>query len=194
MDDHLSGQLLSGERVVWTGHPCRGPILRPVDLFLIPFSLLWAGGVIVWNVIAWTRGADLLFRLFGIPFLLFGLYITVGRFLIDVILRRRMLYAVTDRRVLIMRQGRATQSTSLDIGRLPALELDERPDGSGTIRFGTATGWSGRGQAGAWQPTSDPVPQFIRIENVRSVYELISRQAAPDRSVPPARRPNETLN
>jgi len=66
---------------------------------------------------------------------------------------------------------------SLDIKRLPALELHERSDGSGSIRFGTSSGWFMGGQFGIWQPTRDPVPQFTRIPNVRSVYEIIQKQS-----------------
>lgn len=111
----------------------------------------------------------------GCRFLIAGLYITVGRFLIDMRIRKSTTYFLTNKRVLI---ARVSNLKPLDIKRLPSLELDERPDGSGTIRFGPAAGlFSGANNFGIWQPTFDPTPQFIRIPRVRSVYDLIQKQS-----------------
>ena len=176
MINTVSTRLLPGERIVWEGRPSTGLILRPIDVFLIPFSLVWGGFALFWNVSAWTT-ADLSFNLFGLPFLIVGLYVIFGRFLVDISLRRNLSYFVTNKRVLIERRSTGSNTKSLDIDRLPALELDERPDGSGSIRFGTSGGWlAGSNNFGIWQPTFDPIPQFIRISNVRSVYEIIQKQ------------------
>lgn len=169
-------RLLPGERVVWRGRPHSGLIFRPIEIFLIPFSLLWGGFAVFWNVSAWTMDGDPTFKLFGLPFLIAGLYITVGRFLLDISLRNRIAYFVTNKRILIEKQSVGSRTKSLDITRLPALEFDERSDGSGTIRFGDSGGWFGGNNFGIWQPAFDPTPQFIRISNVRSVYELIQKQ------------------
>ncbi|QNQ09942.1 PH domain-containing protein [Sphingomonas alpina] len=181
MSDSLTGQLLPHERVLWEGKPGTGIILRPVEAFLIPFSLLWGGFALFWNVSVWAidgNGADLPFKLFGLPFLVAGLYITVGRFWLDMRIRGNLAYLVTDRRILICKRGRSSTSKSIDIKRLPALEFDERSDGTGTIRFGASGNWFNGGNFGIWQPTFDQTPQFIRIADVRAVYELIQKQAA----------------
>lgn len=178
MRNAARAQLLSGERIVWEGKPYPGLVLRPIELFLIPFSLLWAGFAIFWNVSVWTSGADLSFQLFGLPFLIVGLYATFGRFLIDIYLRQGTTYFVTNKRILIARGAGGMKVKSLDITRLPSLEFDERADGSGTIRFGATGGLlSGAHNFGIWQPTFDPTPQFIRVPNVRSLYDLIQKQS-----------------
>jgi hypothetical protein len=177
MMDAAKTQLLSGERVVWEGKPYPGLVVRPIDVFLIPFSLLWGGFAVFWNATVWTTDSDLSFKLFGLPFLVAGLYVTVGRFLIDMWLRKATTYSVTNKRVLIARGASGSKLKSVDIKRLPSLEFDERSDGSGTIRFGGAGGWfNGANNFGIWQPTFDPTPQFIRVPHVRSVYELIQKQ------------------
>lgn len=180
MNSDMSKHLLSGEQVLWEGKPFTGLIIRPIEAFLIPFSLFWAGFAVSWNISVWTfdtNSADLSFQLFGVPFLIAGIYITVGRFLLDIHQRKRLMYLVTNRRALILKRERNSTSKSVDLNRLPALELDERSDGTGTIRFGPSGSWFGGGNFGLWQPTFDPTPQFIRIANVRSVFELIQKQA-----------------
>jgi hypothetical protein len=61
-------KLLPGERVLWEGRPSTGLILRPIEAFLIPFSLLWFGSFVYWEVSVWAAGAPISFKLFGLPF------------------------------------------------------------------------------------------------------------------------------
>jgi hypothetical protein len=168
-------QLLSGEQIVWEGRPFAGILFRSVDVFLVPFSLLWGGFALFWNASVWTTDAELSFKIFGLPFLLIGLYAILGRFLADMVIRKSTSYFITNRRVLI---ARGSKLKSLDIKRLPSIELDERSDGSGSIRFGASGGlFSGQNNFGIWQPTFDPTPQLIRVPDARRVYELLQKQA-----------------
>jgi hypothetical protein len=179
MGDELRRTLLAGERVLWEGQPYTGLILRPIEVFLIPFSLLWGGFAVFWNASVWMadqNSSDLPLKLFGLPFLIAGLYITFGRFLIDAVIRKKLRYAVTDRRILIYKDGRGSTVKSVDIQRLPSIDLSERSDGTGTIRFGAAMSLFNGQNFGIWQPTFDATPQFLRIPNVRFVYELIQKQ------------------
>lgn len=180
--------LLTGERVLWTGQPKQGIALSGRDIFLIPFSLFWGGVVIIWNVIAWVapferNGADgaplWFFPLFGLPFLAVGLYMIFGRFLHDASIRKHIHYAVTDQRVLILREKRSAKITSLDLKRLPRLELSEHRDGTGTLSFDIGDSmFMGRMNGfGAWVPSLSAASQFFRISEPRKVYELIRNQS-----------------
>lgn len=176
--------LSSGERILWEGAPPTGLKLQPLDALLIPFSLLWGGFAVFWNVSVWTMGADWFFRLWGLPFLLVGLYMIAGRFFVDAWIRRRTRYVVTDRRILIERRGSGAVLHTLDLRRLPMLATRERPDGSGTILFGerqSVFGWTGRtslsASLGLWHPSMEPTPQFLNIPHVAGVRELIERAA-----------------
>jgi hypothetical protein len=175
--------LFPGERIEWSGQPKQGLALGGRDALLIPFSLMWGGFAIVWNVAVWTLPSagggnpDWFFRLWGLPFLVIGLYLIGGRFFHDAYLRKRMFYAVTDQRILIVR---GSKIISLDIHRLPRLELSERPDGSGTLAFEAANSgpWGG-GMNGFswWLPALSAAAQFFRINNPRRVYELIRKRS-----------------
>ncbi|MDC6726209.1 hypothetical protein, partial [Leclercia adecarboxylata] len=111
-----------------------------------------------------------------IPFVLIGLYLVFGRFLLDAWVRRGTRYALTTERVLISRSWPASAFTVIDLDRLPPLVLSEAGDGSGTIRFGTGIA-SGRGNFASWNPSLDPTPQFLRIAAVRQVFDQLQRAA-----------------
>jgi hypothetical protein len=160
--------LLPGERILWTGQPKQGFALRPMDAFLIPFSLIWTGFVLSAFFSTSSAGSpDVILLLFvGL-----GLYFTIGRFIHDAAIRRRTNYALTNQRALFLR---AAKFTSLDLSHLPKLELSERPDGTGTIAFrdegfSTINRYSGLN----WWVPSLVSSSFFRIEHVRDVYRLI---------------------
>ncbi len=91
-----------GETLLWQGRPDdRLFLLRKADGLLIPFSLFWGGFALFWNLSAWAMGAPLFFKLFGLPFLAIGLYVIIGRFFVDQMIRRKTIYALSDRRAFI---------------------------------------------------------------------------------------------
>src|SRR5262249_29605408 len=123
---------------------------------------------------------DWIFNLFGVPFLVAGLYIMIGRFFHDAAIRKKLLYAVTDKRILIIRGSGSARFRSLDLQRLPNLELTEHRDGTGTIAFESSSSFFGTGRYHGfdwWVPSLGASSQFFRIDNPRKVYELISNQS-----------------
>jgi hypothetical protein len=176
----LRPELGPGERLLWSGMPRQGVVFRPIDLFLIPFVLLWAGipTLAALGLLNSGRGAGI-GDLFFLPFILVGAYLLVGRFIVDAKQRARTFYGVTNQRILIVRTWWRRRTTSLKLGFLPDVTLTEGRNGRGAIQFGPdrwpGAGWFGGGWPGNAQAMS---PRFDLAENVRAIYDTIIRAQA----------------
>ena len=170
----MSPYLQPNESLQWTGRPPGGLLFRRSDAVMVPFSLAWGGFAVYWEVMAYNSGAPPFFLLFGGIFVVVGLYITVGRFVADLMIRQKTVYAITTERALILSGlfGRTVRSINLKLQI--DISLEQRENGRGTITFGSAfpvrtffatSGWPGYGRS--------VVPCFELIENVASVYQLI---------------------
>lgn len=180
-----SGDLLPNERILWEGRPVRHRLSRPSDAILVPFSIVWCGFAVFWeaSVLAAAiadRGPSIFMALFGIPFVLIGLYLVAGRFVVRAIESRRTRYVITDGRVLVIGGLRGTRSAYLT--SLPPPIVTEQSDRSGSLAFGAfpgtfdvfsrTSGW----QAWASEPASMPV--LWHIPEVRRVRDLVARVQA----------------
>ena len=169
----ISAQLGAGEHLLWAGAPRRGILLRPSDAVLIPFSIMWGGFAIFWESGVVNSSAPFFFRLWGIPFVLVGLYFMIGRFFVDARLRASTYYGLTNQRVLIVSGLTSRSVKSVALSTLSEVAITERADRSGTIVFGPNSdpwgsshfNWPGGKSAGA--------PAFEFIPEVRTVHERI---------------------
>ena len=127
--------LLKGETIVWSGRPAPGLRLSGRDWLLIPFSLLWGGFAIFWDSTVLAREGPIFMKLWGMVFVVIGLYLVAGRFLLDAWIRGRIHYAITNRRVLISRSAPFGKFTAIGLDRLPDASLRKNVGGRGTIRF-----------------------------------------------------------
>jgi hypothetical protein len=178
----IEQELSSGERLVWSGQPRRGIRLRTADAFLIPFSIFWCGFAIFWEFEALTatpKGGGpttIVFPLFGVPFVVIGLYLVFGRFIADARTRESTFYGITNERIIIVSGLFARRTKSLNLRTLSDISLTERPDGSGTITFGPTTPFT----LGLWFPSGSwpgarqyAQPAFEMIDSAKEVYDFI---------------------
>lgn len=174
-NDPIRTELSPGEELLWAGQPRQGFVLRAADVFFIPFSLLWGGFAIFWEVGVLASGAPWFFALWGVPFVLAGLYIIFGRFWVEARQRARTYYAVTPERILIISGLFARRVNSLNIDTLSDVSLTERGDGSGTIAFGPTSPYSWWFGSAAWQGFGQygGLPCFELIGDARHVYETV---------------------
>ncbi|MEA3041148.1 MAG: hypothetical protein QOC65_637 [Sphingomonadales bacterium] len=184
--------LLPGERLLWAGLPKQGLLLRSSDLYLVPFSLFFVGFALLWNQGVWEWGdTPFLFAVAGVALLLGAAYVSLGRFLVDAVVRAKLLYAVTDRRIVILRRPPWSRFRALDLSYLPVLELQQSGRGRGTINFDVAPDpqWWSHAHQPEWTPALSKVARFLEIEGAAAVYDLISRECERRRAERLARLP-----
>jgi hypothetical protein len=165
----LTDRLEPGERLTWWSQPRQGLLLRKMDAFMIPFSLMWAGFAVFWESMVAVGNAPWFFKLFGVPFVIAGCYLVLGRFFHDAWRRNRTSYGLTSDRILI-----ATPSTCrmIDLDSLGEITVDEGRDGTGSIAFGRAPTLSDGWQQASWSGAPH-VPTFEKIDDVRGVLSKI---------------------
>jgi hypothetical protein len=169
-------ELAPGERLLWSGRPKQGIVFRPIDIIFIPFSLFWGCFTIFWEVTVISQGTPFIFKIWGIPFILVGLYMVIGRFFVDAKLRQRIYYALTSERILLISGLFSKNIKSLKLKTLDEININTKADGSGTITFGRNNPFSWSYSSMPW-PGSEKflAPSFDSIVNARQVYELIRR-------------------
>jgi hypothetical protein len=184
-DGPIKDVLSQGEKVLWSGQPPRKLLVfRMSDLFLLPFALFWTGFSIVWELgaLAAVMGSGfdvftLFFPLFGVPFLLIGFYMLFGRFIMDVVTRRRTFYALTDRRALVLTALRDRNVVSTPLHKIDHVDITLHRDGHGTLTFqgdGDRNTGSRRTYYAAGTVMSNGGGQvFDHIENPKAVYDMV---------------------
>jgi hypothetical protein len=171
----IARELRPDERLLWSGAPAEGVRFGRGDAVLVPFSLLWGGFAIYWEATVIASGAPWFFVLWGIPFVLVGLYLIAGRFFVDAAVRARTAYGLTDQRVVVVSGLRSRSVSSLALTGLPEPALEEAADGSGTITFGPGPPprwWPGglRGRRGggiAFEMVSRAREVYSRVRDAR---------------------------
>ncbi len=169
----IQPHIQSGEKILWASRPGQGPRLQSSDVFLVPFSLMWGGFAIFWESQVVKTNGPFFMKLWGIPFVLIGLYLIAGRFSWDAWIRSKQIYALTNQRLIILR-GKSLTSSSLH--SLPQLNLTTRSDGSGTIDFGQPSLGRSNNFSG-WSPSGSGT-SFQFLSNADKVYALIIKAQA----------------
>ena len=146
MEASINNELQEGEELLWSGHPDlqRRRIISPGRVFLIlgliflPIGLLAIaiGLILLFSAVIPPASQDGLLGLFipgGVFSLLGRIYLIIG--LVGFSPSRNALYAITNRRVIVVRFGRYTLASSYDRKAITQIHRVERPDGSGDLIF-----------------------------------------------------------
>jgi len=173
--EEFKDELLKNEKILWSGKPKDGIFFKGSDALMIPFSLMWGGFAIFLEASVITSDAPIFFKLWGIPFVLVGLYIIFGRFIFEKKEREKTFYAVTDSRILIKSGLFNTKLTSLSLQKLPELSITKKENGFGTIEFGESNILSSFGSLNFGSYQKNNTAKFEMIEDVQYIYNEIIR-------------------
>lgn len=182
----LERELAPDEAVVWHGWQLAriAPRMFLIYVFAVPwtaFSLMWTGlaAAAIMNAgsdgLGWIGWA---FPLFGLPFIAIGLLMLMRPF-VPLFERGRVLFVVTDRRVLRLSTGRSLVVRTVPAERIGLVERRERGDGSGMIQLAVKIGRDSDGDR--------QTEHFVigEVADVVGAQSAISRIAASQRQ--PAR-------
>ncbi len=160
-----------GERVLWEGAPsARLFLLHKADIVLVPFSLLWMGGVLIAAPTMVFGNTALFVKFFGLFFLAVGAYAVIGRFLIDFLIRRRTRYALSSRRAFIATSAFGRSLSELPI--TPELQVHLKDGRLGSVTLGEPRGINAKSPFDVWQGT-DGSFTFRAIDTPSEVYALV---------------------
>lgn len=179
----LAPYLRPDETLLWTGQPYTTRKFHANPMTVV-FTLFWFGFAVFWTVTASAIGGP--FGLFGIPFLLVGVYMLYMLSAGQKKQLRTTVYGVTDRRAIILYTNRrGVNCTEFIFARLASIHMDEVTGTTGTIRFL-------HDQPYYHSPYDPPHynyryrrsrsvdhelrTSFLAIDGVQEVYRLISEQ------------------
>jgi hypothetical protein len=167
----LQAELQPGESVRWVEQPVPALLARAgwaLVLFAIPwtaFALFWVWGAA--RASSHGPGPFQVFPLFGLPFVAVGVGMLASPFWI-MRAARRTVYAVTDRRALVIRgTWLGVNVRSFAPEKLGDLSRNQRPDGSGDLVFGQDVRPGNRGA------TRVVDYGFLAVPNVREAEEYV---------------------
>jgi len=173
-DQRIERELDRGEQLLWFGQPSLGVKLHLPDLVLLPMGLLLTSFGIVIHPVALRNGWEPDNILGSLPLVLVGVYLLGGRWLWDAKRRARTVYAVTDRRIILVSGIFRTRVRSIDLRTLGDLSFIERRNGKGDFLLGSdAWGLSCLIGTGLPLVTSLAPPLLESVDQARHVYEII---------------------
>ena len=176
----ITPHLAPGEQLLWSGRPNR--LVSWTDLPLVLFGAMFFGFSVFWETMVVTTGAPLMMRVWGIPFILVGLYLMLGRVVQSAWSRRHTWYALTDQRAMIV-TGSGRNVRSLALSQVADFSVLARSDGSGSLVFSPPlavprqqTGFGGLqfSTSSSWSERSSAAFVFFSVPDVRAVEAMLN--------------------
>lgn len=176
----LERELGPDEEVVWHGWQLARlqPKLFLIYVFAIPwtvFSLAWPGLAAAAIMGSGEDGPGLIgwaFPLFGLPFIAVGMWMLAGPFL-PLLQRGRVLYVVTNKRVLRLSLWRELSVGTVPAARIGPIQRREQRDGTGTLQLAVKVGRDSDGDRETEHFT------IGEVDDVMGAQAAISRIARP---------------
>lgn len=124
--------LRRGERTLYVARPPQGFLFRATDWFVMPLALLWTA---FWARVAYYGIASGCPGLLALLFVGIGLHVLAWRFVADRRERRRTWYTVTDRRCLVVIEGKVIETKSVYWNFIQGIVRQQHADGTATVYF-----------------------------------------------------------
>ncbi|HEX9059751.1 MAG TPA: hypothetical protein VF941_06205 [Clostridia bacterium] len=160
--------LNENEEIFWYGKPIINKLFTGVDAFIIPISVIWLVTILKMDSPP-------------IIFIIFILYLFIGRFVYKIYKKINTYYAVTDYRILIVNTSlfKSKKLNCIDLGKVNNIIQSINKKGEGTLRFREQSflywGYENTGLDFLnLAILKDRPPAFYDIKDANKVYELIN--------------------
>lgn len=173
--------ILLDEALLWTGKPTKEIKLLPAEKFNMLFGIIWTIFSLFWITMA-TIGAmsasedsltiSLVFPLFGIPFLIVGIYFIFIAPIRGRNRRKNMEYALTNKRILILYQGKNTILQAFKYSEIQNINFASDADDVGCVTFTNTVHSVGANGS----RVSRGVYGLYNISKVKKVYKIFAEQ------------------
>ena len=166
--------LKPGERIVWTGKPKQGLLLRDADMIAIPMSIMLLGFALLLDFLVLNFEVRWPVVFFAVTSSAAFVYLGVIRFFTAARRRRHIEYCLTNKRVLLI-HGRKRRLETLPLSQIDKAELTAEKDGSGHVSFGNSNPvWPWL--LGTFYFSSAAIPGFELIPDVEPVFNKLVEQ------------------
>ncbi|MFS0731710.1 hypothetical protein ABC270_16745 [Curtobacterium sp. 1P10AnD] len=108
----VESRLDDGEELLWVGGSDPARVFVDADRWLIPLSVLFLAGIAVADVAVLRSGADPVTAIVLVALSVAAAHVLAGRFLVKRHRKRTDVYAVTDRRVLVVNERRVRETSA----------------------------------------------------------------------------------
>lgn len=184
-------ELEPDEVLRWAGVPAHSVGMTANDGCISFFALICLGMLGFLQYFFFIVEVHWVLQAIGLVCQLPAMYVAVGRYVHQFLRLGRTYYGVTDKRVNVIRGRRLQRVQSIPLHSINDLRVDELPNGSGTIRFGSLDGtlyeaWGKQINKSVmpWMSRALP-PGFENIQNVRDVAEIIRESGTADEPATP---------
>ena len=165
------------EAILWCDKPKKLFVFTMSEVFTTLFGIVWLAFSMFWVISAYfaTSGTDdavaRIFTLFGLPFVLIGLYLVIFRHIFSVISRRKTIYALTSKRAVIVHTGRREYMQEFKYKDISNIRIKSDENDLGSIIFLSSPIHYHRGTGKYANSTSG----FFGICDVKKVYKILSQ-------------------
>lgn len=120
------------EYILWSGKPSRIHLFNGQDLIMIPFALFWLSFSLFWEWQVIQSRQSIILCVWGIPFVMIGVYLLLIRPFYQASVTRRTYYAITNKQLMIKQGEKISFYTA---SQLPPFSLKVHRDGTGSLYF-----------------------------------------------------------
>ncbi len=187
ISDKIKHHMVNGEELLWSGQPDARKIFTISDIIIIPITAIIFTAVLLTEIsfvldIVINNDSSMISNIvkvfFVLLFLLVSFYITLGRFVYKKYRKKKTLYAVTNKRIIIIKMGVKEEVTYRVINQISTMTISLGKKGIGSIRFNQHSTYykfyENTGLDVPWLFYGYGGLNFFDIHFAQEVYELIS--------------------